>query len=364
MNTYIVEESKKITPSTLLLTLKRDDFERPLAFQPGQYAAINYEKHGKLSTVRCFSIVSSPTDQHILQFSMRVRGRYTTALSKLKEGDVVEVSGPFGGFVIDTTIDQKAVFLAGGIGITPFMSMLRYLSALKAANEVTLLYSCASQDDVPFKDELLAIQDDHPNLKVKFIVGNGPTDKLPAAQSATGRITAEILDSVTAHNYQDRRFFICGPPVFMDSMSNLLIKQGTPKPHILTEAFTQSSPKQTSILRSWPANAYALGAIGLALGSLVIMMSDLLRALPPTTTLRPTKTAPYIITNARGKQLDQLVNSIPPSPDVISAPTSNQSEAINSSTLNPQPQTLAPIYSAPISAPAPTCQTTPSGRCI
>ena len=364
MHTYIVEESKKITSSTLLLTLKRDDSERPLAFQPGQYAAISYEKRGKLSTVRCFSIVSSPTDQHVLQFSMRVRGRYTTALSKLKQGDIVEVTGPFGGFVFDTTNDRKAIFLAGGIGITPFMSILRYLSTLKADNEVTLLYSCASQDDIPFKDELLGIQTDHPNLKVLFIIGNGPSDKLPQGQVASGRITTEILDNVTSKNYQDRRFFICGPPVFMNSMANLLIKQGTPKPHILTEAFTQSSPKQTSILRSWPANAYALGAVGLALGSFVIMMSDLLRVLPPTTTLRPTKTAPYIITNARGKQLDQLVNSIPPSPDVITAPTANQSSNINSGTVNPQPQTLAPIYSAPISAPAPTCQTTPSGRCI
>lgn len=369
MQTYIVQESTKITPSTLLLTLERDESERPLAFQPGQYAAISYQKRGRASAARCFSIVSSPTDQNILQFSMRVRGRYTTALSNLQHGDLVDVSGPYGGFVLDTTHDKKAVFIAGGIGITPFMSMLRYLDALHADNDVTLLYSCANQDDIPFKDELLTIQSNHPNLKVIFVVGDGPTDHLPAKHVATGRISADLLDTVTDKNYGGCRFFICGPPVFMKAMAGILGKQGAPKKNILTEAFTQSSPKQTSILRSWPANVYVLGAIGVVLGSFAVMVSDLLRNLPQTTTLRPTKTAPYLITNARQQQLDQLVNSIPPSPDVITAPTTptqtnNQSQNIYPNTSNPQPVTTTPIYAAPVTVPAPTCQTTPSGRCI
>lgn len=373
MHTYIVHENAKITPSTLLLTLQRDEAERPIAFQPGQYAAIAYEKRGKLSHARCFSIVSSPTDQHLLQFSMRIRGRYTTALSNLQKGDLVDVSGPFGGFVFDVTRDKKAVFIAGGIGITPFMSMLRYLSTLDADNDISLLYSCATQDDIPFEEELLSIQTEHPNLKVIFVIGNGPTDRLPTKHVATGRISAELLDEVTGKDYDDRRFFICGAPAFMKAMSSMLIGKGTPKTNILTEAFTQSSPKQTSILRSWPANVYALGAIGLALGTFVVMVSDLLKNLPPTTIQKPTKTTPYLITNARQKQLDQLVNTIPPSPDVITAPTTPTAPTTSSApttnsvqqqTINPQPQTLAPIYTAPITAPAPACQTTPSGRCI
>ncbi len=364
MHTYIVEDSTKITSSTLLLTLKRDDSERPLAFQPGQYAAISYEKRGKRSDARCFSIVSSPTDQHLLQFSMRVRGRFTTALSKLVKGDIVDVSDPFGGFVFDTTTDKKAVFMAGGIGITPFMSIMRYLAALNAHNDVTLLYSCAVQDDIPFGEELLSIQAAHPNLKVIFVIGKGPVDHIAAGHTEVGFINAALLDKVTAKSYKDQRFFICGPPFFMKPMADLLSKQGTPKANILTEAFTQSSPKQTSILRSWPANAYALGAIGLAFGTLVVMVSDLLKALPPTTTLKPTKTAPYMITNAREKQLDQLVNSIPPSPDVITVPSNAPAPTTNNNLVNLPPQTAAPIYTSPVSVPAPPCQTTPSGRCI
>ena len=247
MPTYIVQESTKVTPSTLRLTLQRDESERPLAFQPGQYAAISYQKRNKLSHARCFSIVSSPTDQHTLQFSMRVRGHFTTSLSKLQQGDLVDVNGPFGGFVFDTSRDKTAVFIAGGIGITPFISMMRYLSALNADNDVTLLYSCATQDDIPFGDELRAIQQTHPNLKVIFVIGHGPADQLPKEQAVTGRVTPELLDQVTNKHYDDRRFFICGPPVFMKAMSGTLTKQGAPKTNVLSEAFTQSSPKQTSI---------------------------------------------------------------------------------------------------------------------
>lgn len=356
MRPYIVQECKKITPSTLLLTLRRNEAERPLAFQPGQYAAINYERDGRKSTTRCFSFVSSPTEQNVLQFSMRVRGRFTSAISKLIEGDVVNVVGPFGGFVFDTEHDQRAILMAGGIGVTPFMSIMRYLSALHARNEVTLLYSCPTQEDIPFGDELLTIEKAHPNLKTIFVIGNGPVDKLPAESVASGFISPELLGRITGKKYDAQRFFICGPPGFMNAMLKTLIKNGVPKQHILTEAFTQSSPRQTSILRSWPANVYALGAVGLIFGGLTVAVVDLLRWLPPSSEASPISTNPYLITNARQQQLDQLVNSIPPSPSVITTPGSDSTQT--APTVNPQPTTLSPIYQAPIprttaSAPAP-----------
>ncbi len=364
MRTYFVQAVQNITPTTLLLTLKRDMGERPLAFQPGQYAAISFEHRGKKSAARCFSIVSPPTDQDTLQFSMRIHGRFTAALSRLQPNDIVDVSGPFGGFVFDIAQDGQAVFLAGGIGITPFMSIMRYLARLNADNQVVLLYSCQTQDDIPFGEELLAIQKQHPNLRTIFVIGKGPTDKLPAANAATGFIAAELLDKATGGSYSAQKFFICGPPGFMKAMSGIVAKKGVSKDRIMTEAFTQSSPKQTSILRSWPANVYALGAVGIVLGSATVMVSDLLRTLPPTTTLAPTKTTPFLVTTARNTKLDQLVNTIPPSPGVITAPAANQAPVASSTTtapvtqtLNTPPPTFAPIYAAPV--PRTTASTPP-----
>ena len=345
MRTYIVEESKKITPSTLLLTLRRDEMERPLAFLPGQYAAISYEHQDRKSTTRCFSIVSSPTEQNLLQFSMRVRGSFTTALSNLQKDDIVNVGGPFGGFVFDTNRDKQAVFIAGGIGITPFISMMRYLAAFDAKNEVTLLYSCQIQDDIPFGAELTEIQKQHPNLKTIFVVAHDPVDKLPAAHVARGAITPELLDTVTDKDYSKQRFFLCGPPGFITAMSATITKKGATRQQIMTEAFTQSSPKQTSILRSWPANIYALGVIGFVLGGTAVTMVDLFRLLPSSASPKATSAAPYLITNARQQQLDQLVNSIPPSPSVIGVSTTSTTN-VQSTTVSPQPTTLSPIYQA------------------
>src|ERR1019366_1337257 len=138
--------AEKITKSTLLLTLRRDPAERPLAFQPGQYAAISYEINGRKAATRCFSIVSSPTEQDILQFGIRIRGHYTTALTGIKQGDKVSVAGPFGGFVFDVSSDKQSIFMAGGIGITPFIRIMRYNAKLNSDNNITLLYSCATQD--------------------------------------------------------------------------------------------------------------------------------------------------------------------------------------------------------------------------
>lgn len=358
MRTYIVQESRKITQTTLLLRLEREEHERPLSFQPGQYAAINFQHGSKLSATRCFSLITPPTEQDIVEFSMRIRGRYTTALSKLQPGDTVNLAGPFGGFVFDASRDKAAVFIAGGIGITPFMSMLRYLARLQADNHVTLLYSCPTQDDIPFGDELQTIQKQHPNLQTVFVIGKGPVDKLPAAHVVTGYISAGTLDTFTGQNYTDQRFFICGSPPFMKAMSDIVKKKGVPKHHLLTEAFTQSSPKQTSILRSWPANVYVLGAVGVVLGSLIVMVSDLLKSLPPTTTLKPTQTTPFLVTSARQKQLDQLVNTIPPSPIVITAPTANQAPPASTASPGPTPASPSPvpIFTAPAPvyiAPAP-----------
>ena len=350
MLSYLVESSEKITPSTLLLTLRRDEIQRPLSFQSGQYAAIGFEHHGKKSPTRCFSIVSSPTEQDVLQFSMRIRGKFTTALSNLEKDDIVNVSGPFGGFVIDTAKDTEAVFIAGGIGITPFISMMRYLAKLNADNKVVLLYSCSAQDDIPFKDDLLEINKKHPNLHTLFVIGKGPADSLPQANVATGNINDELLTAITANKFENKKFFICGPPGFMKAMAGIVALKGVSKNRIMTEAFTQSSPKQTSILRSWPANVYAIGAVGMVLGSFVVMVSDLLKTLPPTTSSQPTETKPFLITSARQKQLDQLVNTIPPSPSVITAPTNQNSSSGSSSTsqsTNSQPPSFAPVYLPP-----------------
>jgi len=379
MHTYFVSANEQITPSTLLLTLKKKPSLQPFLFQPGQYAAISFKRYGRPTAARCFSIVSSPTDQDVLQFSMRTKGRYTKALTTLHEGDKVKIRGAFGGFVFDADRDTDTVLFAGGIGITPFMSMIRYAAEIHLTSPIVLVFSCQNQDDVPFADELKILEARNPHFQTVFVIGQGPTDKFTGYNIKTGRITPELIDYVSAGSYKSKSFFICGPPPFMNAINKALKDKKTPAGNIMTEAFSQGPNRQTGKIRSWPFNMYALGAVGVVLGSFVVMVSDLLDILPPFSQLGSSSAIDLSnLTNTRQNDLDKLVNALPvlstsaPVTDAVTqaarqssssaqTPTStNTNTATKTSTPTPVVTTPAPV-ATPAPAYVPKCTTTQSG---
>ena len=365
MHKYLVSDNQHLTPSTLLLTLEKDrPTSRPFLFQPGQYAAISFWHHGRPTPSRCFSIVSSPTDQNILQFSMRSKGRFTRALADLKVGDKVTVRGPFGGFVFDNERDSDTIMLAGGIGITPLMSMIRYAADNSLNNNITLLFSCQSQDDVPFIDQLKALEANNPHFKVMFIIEQGPTDKFTDHYVATGRITPGVINQATSNSYTNKSFFICGPAPFMNGMSKILQDKGVANERVMTEAFSQGPNHQTGKIRSWPLNMYVLSGVGVALGSFVVMVSDLLKTLPPSSVLSPYSiSAVSSLTNSRQTDLNQLVNNLPAI--VTTAPaTSAANSALQQTGATTTPTAMVPASVTHTSVPTLKCSTTQSGTRI
>lgn len=389
MHKYYVESTEMITRSTLLLNLKRDhDEARIFSFQPGQYAAIN-TRGNRPSASRCFSIVSSPTDQDVLQFSMRVRGRFTTGLTKLKPGDEIDVRGPFGGFVIDTARDTSAVFLAGGIGITPFMSMMEYAARVALSNPITLVYSVANQDDVPFLDRLADLQRRNNRLRVVIVVAKGDYDKLSQFNVRTGYVNEELLDEVTKQHYFDTSFFLCGPPPFMNAALGILKKRGTPQDRMITEAFSQGSHRQSGKTISWPSNMYVLGALGFGLATLVVTIADIMKTLPKTPFANSdTLEQPLTSQSNRESDLDSLIaghgvntdNKVSPAAkkalDAAAKKSSSTSQAAqtapSSSSTSTSSSTSSSLSSStptatpkpvpkPTPAPAPVCTTSQSG---
>ncbi len=375
MHKYRVSRNEHLTANTLLLTLTREqNVSTPFSFQPGQYAAISFKRHGRPTAARCFSIVSSPTDQSTLQFSMRTAGRYTKALTSLREGDEVTVRGPFGGFVFDATRDKDVVMLAGGIGITPFMSMVRYATATSLTNNIILLFSCRNQEDVPFAAELKLLEQRNPHFKVVFVIGEGPTDKFAGQAVAIGRITPEFVDKVSSGDYGSKSFFICGPPPFMKGMTNVLHGKGVSGNRIMTEAFGQGSHRQTGKIRSWPFNIYVLSAVSVAVVSFVVMISDLIKTLPSSSMLGSSSTTPLTSpVNTRQTDLDSLVRALPDLAGT-SPPTDAVTKALQqpSTASAPPPQTSPPVTTTeqtspttptPVVTPKPTpkCTTTQSG---
>lgn len=370
------------TPSTLVLTLKQPPEERLFSFLPGQYAAFSFYRHGRPTPARCFSIVNSPNEHRLIRFSMRSRGRFTKAASQLKAGDPVDVRGPFGGFVLDLAGNDEIVMLAGGIGITPFMSMLSYADDEKLKNRIKLFFSNQTQDDIPFRKEIRELERSNSNFEALHVIGKGPVDKLSHTKAVEGMLDESLLTKELSDDYGGKTYYICGPPPFMNAMLKLLRAKDVADEKILTEAFAQGPNRQTGKILSWPKNVYALSAAGLAIGSFVVMISDLLKTLPPSTYLNSNSiSAKALLTDSsRQTDLDALVNDLPASSAkshespalknaIAKAKEANAKTAAANTSTNSSPQqapsqTTTSPPASPTPAPAvPTkqCTTSQSG---
>jgi len=337
------------TPSTLVLTIEdtSEGEEAPISYQPGQYATISFKYEGHPTAVRCFSLMSIPTRQDILQFGVKVKGEFTHSLANgLKVGDEVTVRGPFGKFVFNATRDQSAVFIAGGIGITPFISMARYAARLQLPNPIVLIYSCHSQDDIPFLMELVRLEQLNPNFHVLFCVSHGPVDRLAGARVFQGPVTSELLEHTIPSYFARSSFFICGPDGFMQGMVKVLAAHGVPTSKIKTEAYGQQSHKLHAIWRTLPFQIYALTGLGLVVGPPAVMAHDI-TAPPPKLTVDTGQTA-NSSTSSRQSSLNQQINSLtnpatgsspnqPASSSNSQPPSTSTSNSNSSSTSSPPP---------------------------
>ena len=115
------------------------------------------------------------------------------------------------------------------------MSMIKSSTTTKLKIPITLLYSCQSQNDVPFYEELIELEKQNSNFKVAFFITDGYTDKLTKGRVFKGRINEEILNQVTENRYNSFTHFICGPIKFISAMQAILIRNKVSPEHLITE---------------------------------------------------------------------------------------------------------------------------------
>lgn len=387
MYRYIVASNETLSPTTQLLTLKPSDSLRyPVGYYPGQYAAIAFKRGYQITPARCFSLTSSPHDGSFIQFSIRVGGQFTHMVQTAKPDQEVYVRGPYGGFVINHQIHKDLVFIAGGIGIAPFMSMLRFAAATHDQTPMVLLYGLQSQEDIPFHAEIQRLKMHLPNLRVVYAVSRGETNRIANQEVQTGRINDNMLRSQLGNNVIGKTVFICGPPAFMNVLAQSCKTLGIPKSHIITEAFKQGNHRQTGKVVSWPRNMYAIGALGVAVGTLGLLVTDIVRTLPATP-LKKNSEARYQLHDdktVRDTELDALINTYAtkveagktvspatnaaiadasiPETELVAAgqvpSTTNASKYVAPKATTPAGATNA---TQPAAAPAPKCTTTQSG---
>lgn len=191
-------------------------------FKPGQFGFVSFEKEG-LGEEHPFSFSSSPDDS-IIRFSVKILGDYTLKLKHLTIGDKCSVWGAYGKFYYGFDSKNDVVCIAGGIGITPFVSLITYeLNHIKD-RKIYLFYSTRIENDAVYHDYFVEMQSKLPNLIYCPNFGSN------------NRLNCEIILKET-NNFLNKLFYICGPTPMMHGLANLLKLNGVKTKNIIFEDF-------------------------------------------------------------------------------------------------------------------------------
>jgi len=223
---FEVDEVTQETQDTWSLYFKG----RKLAYKPGQFMVIRLRRNGKTSESHPFTISSSPT-QDRLSISVKSVGDFTATIGDTKPADIAYIDVPYGIFSFLNHDSDNLVFVAGGIGITPLMSMLRYIHDSDLKRNVTLIWGNKADKDIVFREELGKMEGEMPSLKVVHIMS-----KQEDWQGEKGYVDAEKIKK-HVDSLQESEFFICGPPVMMNSVIKVLKSLGVSKGKIHYEKF-------------------------------------------------------------------------------------------------------------------------------
>ena len=206
----------------------------------GQYASIRIMRPDGWSEPHPFTISAAPEDA-LLRFTIKKVGKFTSAIGELKPGAPVKCMGPLGVFCKDIDAKPSIVMIAGGVGITPFLSVLRHFRNIKAPNKVTLLWANKGIEDIFSTEEIKQMSGELSLNVVHCLSRDDDVDRYVDTQYANvfyekGRLSEDILKK---HGVvSDAAFYLCGPPPMMESALNDLQKLGVAPDSVEREKFS------------------------------------------------------------------------------------------------------------------------------
>ena len=241
----VVQESDSIRS----FHLQPDDGAGLLPALPGQHLPIRVQTAGSdKPLIRTYTLSSAPSDAHY-RISVKRDGQVSRHLhAQLQEGDRIEVRAPAGDFMLDETSSRPVVLLAGGVGITPMIAMLRHMVyeglRKQRMRPATLFYAARSKNDRAFDEELAQlVAAGKGAIKVVRVLG-ATTDAIEGRDfDAAGRIDMALL--ARSLPFGDYEFYLCGPPPFMQSLYDGLRGYGIGDERIHAEAFGPASLTRT-----------------------------------------------------------------------------------------------------------------------
>jgi predicted ferric reductase len=226
-----VAEVRPERGDTWTLALEPDGHEG-FSFDPGQFAWIKLAGSAFTLEEHPFSFASSAERRDRIEFGIKALGDFTSSIGDVPAGTRAYVDGPHGAFTIDRYPAAGYVLFGGGVGITPFMSILQTMADRGDPRPVTLFYADKTWEDVAYREELERIGE-RIDLDVIYVLEEPPPDW----DGASGYVTAELLDEKLPDDGFERDYMICGPPPMMEAVNEALLERGIPHARIQVERF-------------------------------------------------------------------------------------------------------------------------------
>lgn len=226
-------DKKQVAQGTLQVTF---EISETFTFKAGQYCFVTLpdllypdDRGGK----RHFSILNSPNEREIITIATRIRDSgFKRTLNELPIGSKVNIGPIAGAFTLPDDIQRPLVFIAGGIGITPYMSMLRYIKEGNLPYKITLIYSNRDKNSTAYFDELqnFKLQISNYKLILTMTEDSSWTDE-------KRRIDAQFIKDYI-ENLNEPLYFVVGPPPMVEAVQRVMFEAGVLPENIKIENFT------------------------------------------------------------------------------------------------------------------------------
>ncbi|MDW7773913.1 MAG: ferredoxin reductase family protein [Desulfobulbaceae bacterium] len=224
-------------PDVHTVTLVPAPGQKIFPYLPGQFHFLTLHRGPGLPVEEHhFTLSSSPSQKEYLSSTIKTLGDFTATIARTRKGDTATVHGPFGRFSHTLHPDDRdLVFIAGGIGITPLMSMLRFMRDTGDLRPVTLFYANRDESSIVFKKELETIAvSKSANLSLVHILEKPDRDW----QGEKGRLNGDMIKKYCGADLQGKTFYVCGPPGLVAAILKILAALDIGQKRIRTEIFS------------------------------------------------------------------------------------------------------------------------------
>lgn len=230
-----IKEKRDVAKGTLLVTF--DLLGEEVDFTPGQYFFVTLPDVGYQDDKglrRHITVVTSPNDKGVLGFATRMReSAFKRSLGELPVGTDVEVEPPKGSFGLPEDPSRPLVFVAGGIGITVFRSMLRYIREEGLPYRVTLVFSNRDRESTAFLDELQELEQEISNFRLILTMTQDP-----GWAGETRKIDSRFFRDYLGEDVNENTFLVAGPPTMVEGIQEALDEAGVDAENVIAERYS------------------------------------------------------------------------------------------------------------------------------